>query len=252
MDWKTRVLKRTLDVAGASVGLALTAPLFPAIAVAIKISSPGPIFYKQRRCGADRRSGITPSRPSVVERRRSFGFHTFEMYKFRTMRIDAEAKTGPVLAKRNDPRATKIGAFLRKTRLDELPQLVHVLQGDMSLVGPRPERPEMIAELSDRIPFFEERMRLIKPGLTGLAQIRLNYDGSLPTDVGDTAELDTMLTKLDMPKKANGKPQRSTFGNKLLFDLAYSAMLENPRTALRTDLEIMLKTPWVMIRGKGQ
>src|SRR5688572_21199897 len=115
MDWKTRILKRGIDVAGASVGLALTAPLFPLIAVAVRLTSPGPVLYKQVRCGAERRSGIAPTRPPSLERRGDRGFHTFEMYKFRTMRVDAEAGTGAVLAQKNDTRTTPIGAFLRKT-----------------------------------------------------------------------------------------------------------------------------------------
>src|SRR3979411_3161953 len=108
MDWKTRLFKRAIDVAGASFGLALTAPLFPVIAAAIKLTSDGPVFYKQQRVGAERRSGIAPSRPPISEQRNvdRRGFHTFDMYKFRTMRVDAEATTGAVLAEVNDPRMT--------------------------------------------------------------------------------------------------------------------------------------------------
>ncbi len=258
MDWKTRVMKRAMDVAGASVGLAITAPLFPVVAAAVKLTSPGPIFYKQTRCGAERRSGITPSRPPGAERRRERGFHTFEMYKFRTMRVDAEARTGPVLASKNDPRATPIGNFLRKTRLDELPQLIHILRGEMSLVGPRPERPEMMAKLAERIPFFEERVRLIKPGLTGLAQIHLNYDGTLDPSQGVGAGLERYLrsvqadTEGGRQKAARSDTGTRAFGNKLLFDLAYSAVLENPWESLKTDVEIILKTPLVMLKAKGQ
>lgn len=249
MDWKTRVLKRSIDVVGASVGLAMTAPLFPLVAAAVKLTSKGPAFYSQVRCGAERRSDIAPSRPPSQERRKARGYHTFRMYKFRTMRTDAEKFTGAVLAKENDPRLTPIGGFLRKTRLDELPQLVHVLRGDMSLVGPRPERPELMHKLEESVPFFQERMRLIKPGLTGLAQIKLNYDGSF-ANREDTKALETFLGSLELPDMGTGDTKM--FANKLLFDLAYSAILENPVEALKTDLEVMVRTPLIMITGKGR
>jgi lipopolysaccharide/colanic/teichoic acid biosynthesis glycosyltransferase len=249
MDWKTRVLKRAIDVAGASVGLALTAPLFPVLAVAVRVTSKGPVFYSQVRCGAERRSDIAPTRPPSQERRRDRGYHTFRMYKFRTMRTDAEKGTGAVLAKENDPRLTSIGGFLRKTRLDELPQLYHVLRGDMSLVGPRPERPELMVKLEESVPFFQERMRLIKPGLTGLAQIKLNYDGSF-ADRTDTKALESFLASIQLPDMGAGDTKM--FANKLLFDLAYSAILENPVEWLKTDVEIMVRTPITMILGKGR
>jgi lipopolysaccharide/colanic/teichoic acid biosynthesis glycosyltransferase len=250
MDWKTRLFKRAIDVAAASVGLAVTAPLVPVIAMAVKLTSRGPVFYGQTRCGAERRSDIAPSRPPVMERRRRRGYHSFQMYKFRTMRVDAEKHTGAVLAQVNDPRLTPIGGFLRKTRLDELPQLWHVLSGEMSLVGPRPERPELMAKLEEGVPFFQERMRLIKPGLTGLAQIKLNYDGSLGDDAESRA-LAGFLGAIDLPGGADGGDMRM-FANKLLYDLAYSAILENPVEWLKTDLEIMVKTPLVMVLGKGR
>lgn len=252
MDWKTRVLKRAIDVAGASVGLALTAPLFPVIALAVKITSPGPVFYKQRRVGAERRTGIAPSRPPSAERRdrQRRSFNTFEMYKFRSMRVDAEAKTGAVLAQVNDPRLTAIGGFLRKTRLDELPQLFHVLLGDMSLVGPRPERPELMEKIEEAIPFFEERMRLVKPGITGLAQIKLNYDGSFDVNSPESQELARFLEGIKLRDLSDEESR--TFANKLLYDLSYSAILENPTSWLRTDLEIMVKTPLIMLGAKGR
>jgi lipopolysaccharide/colanic/teichoic acid biosynthesis glycosyltransferase len=254
MDWKTRLLKRAMDVGIASVGLAVTAPLFPAVAVAVKLTSPGPVFYRQRRCAAERRSGIEQTRPPQAERRARRGLHTFEMMKFRTMRVDAEAKTGAVLAQKNDPRLTPIGGFLRKTRLDELPQLLHVIRGDMSIVGPRPERPEIMLKLAESIPFFEERMRLIKPGITGLAQIKLNYDGSFDRTNGETAALEAMLGSVELPNEAIDKlgGSREAFANKLLYDLAYSAILENPVECVKTDLEVIVKTPLVMLKAKGQ
>jgi lipopolysaccharide/colanic/teichoic acid biosynthesis glycosyltransferase len=248
MDWKTRVIKRALDVGVASVGLAVTAPLFPVVALAVKLTSKGPILYKQTRCAAERRSGIEMSRPPTAERRARRGVRTFEMVKFRTM------KTGAVLASKNDPRLTAIGGFLRKTRLDELPQLVHVLRGDMSIVGPRPERPEIMLKLAESIPFFEERMRLIKPGITGLAQIMLQYDGNFDPTNPQSKDLEAFLATVEVPddalKLAGGS--RRAFANKLLFDLAYSAILENPVECLKTDLEVIVKTPYVMLKAKGQ
>jgi len=249
------MIKRALDVGVASVGLAMTAPLFPFIAIAVKATSKGPVFYSQRRCAAERRADIEASRPPVAERRRDRrGMHTFEMMKFRTMRTDAESKSGAVLAAKNDSRLTPIGGFLRKTRLDELPQLIHVLRGEMSIVGPRPERPELMAKLSEQIPFFEERMRLIKPGITGLAQISLNYDGSFDRTQEQSAALEQFLTGMDIPddvlKGVGGS--RQAFANKLLFDFAYSAILENPIECLKTDLEVIVKTPLIMLKAKGQ
>lgn len=253
MDWKTRLIKRALDVTIASAGLAVAGPLFPAIALAVKLTSKGPVFYKQTRCGAERRAGIEQSRPPAGERRRARGLHTFDMYKFRTMRVDAEAKSGAVLAQKNDPRLTPIGGFLRKTRLDELPQLVHVLKGEMSIVGPRPERPELMQKLAEAIPFFEERMRLVKPGVTGLAQIQLNYDGSFDRENPESASLELFLKGIELPKEVlNGAADTRAFANKLLFDLAYSAILENPLECVKTDLEVIVKTPLVMLRAKGQ
>ncbi len=252
MEWKTRVIKRAIDLTCASIGLAVTAPLFPVIAVAVKLTSKGPVFYKQKRCAAERRAGFAPSRPMSQERRQRTGFHTFELYKFRTMRVDAEATTGPVLAQVDDPRLTSVGALLRKSRLDELPQLLHVLRGDMSIVGPRPERPEILAQLEDKIPFFGERMRLIKPGLTGLAQINLSYDGSFDKSVGANVDLEQFLGHIELPEQVLGGADARSFANKLLFDLAYSATLEDPIACLKTDLEVILKTPLVMLRAKGR
>src|SRR5580692_4083303 len=147
-----RVTKRMIDICASMVGLAVSAPLYPIIAAAIKLEDPGPVFYHQRRAGVLKRvtdvGGIAT--PEFVE---------FDMSKFRTMRVDAEKLTGAVLAQENDPRVTRVGRFLRKTRLDELPQFWNVLKGEMSLVGPRRERPDLFANLALAIPFFEERMR---------------------------------------------------------------------------------------------
>ncbi|MEW5914261.1 MAG: undecaprenyl-phosphate glucose phosphotransferase [Thermodesulfobacteriota bacterium] len=145
-----RVLKRIMDVAGAALGLVVLSPLLALIAVAVKLSSPGPVLYRQPRMGLDGR--------------------VFDMLKFRTMRQDAEAQTGPVWASADDPRRTRLGALLRRSSLDELPQLVNVLHGEMSLVGPRPERPELITEFRRQVPGYMLR-HMMKAGITGWAQI---------------------------------------------------------------------------------
>ncbi|MCC7517821.1 MAG: undecaprenyl-phosphate glucose phosphotransferase [Verrucomicrobiae bacterium] len=145
-----RVLKRSLDVTGALVGLACGAPLMLAAAAAIRLESRGRVFYSQERCGRE-------GRP-------------FRMYKLRTMRADAEKESGPVWAKENDPRRTRTGAFLRRFNLDELPQFWNVLKGDMSLVGPRPERPVFVEQFKEEIRHYMPR-HAYKPGMTGWAQV---------------------------------------------------------------------------------
>ena len=144
---------------------------------------------------------------------------------------------------------TPIGGLLRKTRLDELPQLWHVLRGDMSLVGPRPERPELLKEIEASVPFFSERMRLIKPGITGFAQIRLNYDGSFRQGSKDEKALEGFM-HLELPGLS--EYDNRLFANKLLYDLAYSAALENTIEWLKMDLRVILKTPAIMLMGMGQ
>jgi len=233
--------KRLIDVAASSVGLALTAPLFPMIAVAIKVDSPGPVIYRQRRAHMLLPNDNGERTPRVTE---------FTMFKFRSMRQDAEKHTGAVLASKGDPRITKVGNFLRKTRLDELPQLWNVLRGDMSLVGPRPERPELLVDLALAIPFFEERMRDVKPGITGLAQVYLRYTGAIPED----SELWDFKEQLENPfgiEEAEGA-LADDMRAKLLYDLAYTASLEDFRTFVETELRVILLTPWVMLRALGQ
>lgn len=154
----TRIAKRMLDVAAAGLGLVLVAPFIPLIALLIKLDSPGPVFFRQTRVGQGERE--------------------YTLIKFRSMRQDAENKTGAIWAERNDPRITKLGRFLRKTRIDEIPQLFNVLQGDMSLVGPRPERPEFVAKLKEAIPYYSER-HYVKPGVTGWAQVCYPYGASV-------------------------------------------------------------------------
>ena len=171
------------------------------------------------------------------------------MMKFRSMRMDAEKHTGPVLATEDDPRITKVGKFLRRTRLDEVPQFLNVLRGDMSLVGPRPERPELAEQLAMAIPYFEERMRDVKPGITGLAQVSLTYTGKPPPN-SDVAKFESELTN---PFKIEGAEDALADGMrvKLLYDLAYSAHTENLGDFLRVELAILLKTPLVMLRALG-
>jgi lipopolysaccharide/colanic/teichoic acid biosynthesis glycosyltransferase len=243
MDWKVRIVKRAIDVASSAIGLAITAPVFPILAAVIKLDSPGPVLYRQRRAGlllgVERVNGAP-----------HYNFTTFDVLKFRTMRADAEKHTGAVLASQDDPRVTRIGRFLRRTRLDELPQLWSVFKGDMSLVGPRPERPELLNNLALAIPLFEERMRNVKPGLTGFAQVNLGYTGDAPPD-SEIAKLKDALVnpfKLEGADGATADDMRL----KLLYDLAYSATLESLRTYLRTEIEIILRTPLVMLRGLGR
>ena len=168
--------RRVLNVIVATAMLLLTAPIWIGIAVLIKLTSRGPVLYKQTRVGLDsRRSGIRPLDP---RRKQDIGGKPFVIYKFRTMKVDAEQGTGAIWASADDPRITPIGRWLRQYRLDELPQLVNVLHGDMNLVGPRPERPTIVTELRKEIPHYQQRHRTL-PGITGHAQVNLEYDSSL-------------------------------------------------------------------------
>jgi lipopolysaccharide/colanic/teichoic acid biosynthesis glycosyltransferase len=169
---RSEALGRAVNIVVAIVALVLLFPVFLLIAVAIKLTSRGPVFYSQTRVGLDRRH----SRASSHERRvHDHGGRLFEMYKFRTMRVDAEIDGRAVWAQKNDPRVTLVGRVLRRTRLDELPQLYNVLRGDMNIVGPRPERPSIFARLRVDIPEYHMRQR-VKPGITGWAQINQSYD----------------------------------------------------------------------------
>lgn len=167
---------RALNVAVALLGIAVTLPLWLVIAVAIKLTSRGPVFYTQTRVGLDARAGRPPRDDS--RRVQDLGGRPFSIIKFRTMRPDAEAGRGAVWARTDDDRVTLVGKWLRRSRLDELPQLINVLRGDMNVVGPRPERPQLIEELRTRIPAYQQRQR-VRPGITGHAQVHLQYDTSI-------------------------------------------------------------------------
>ena len=197
VTWLLRVLKRASDVLLSLTGILVSLPLLPFIVLAIKLDSPGPILFSQNRVGE--------------------GDRLFSIYKFRTMRQDAESKTGAVWSQVNDPRITRIGNFLRKSRLDEIPQLFNILKGDMSLVGPRPERPEFVATLKEHIPYYSER-HYVKPGLTGWAQVSYPYGAS----VEDAIE-------------------------KLRYDLYYIKNI-----SLLLDMRIILRTVGVVLFGKGR
>jgi exopolysaccharide biosynthesis polyprenyl glycosylphosphotransferase len=150
--------RRAVSIVVSLVILLFCLPLIPFIALAIKVSSPGPVLFPQERVG---RNGLP-----------------FNLYKFRTMCQNAELETGPTWATEDDPRVTRVGRWLRRTRLDEIPQLYNVLKGDMGFVGPRPERPEFVQWLIEVIPYYQMR-HIIRPGITGWAQVRYQYGSSL-------------------------------------------------------------------------
>ena len=150
--------KRSLDIVVGSIGVLLLAAMFLPVAILIKLTSAGPVFYRQRRVGRDGRE--------------------FELIKFRTMTHDAEAEDGPVWAQPNDPRVTRVGGMLRRLYIDEFPQWINVLKGDMSVVGPRPERPELMGQILDVVPNFGQRLKA-KPGITGIAQINYKYTNTM-------------------------------------------------------------------------
>ncbi len=204
----------------ALVTLLVLSPLLVVIALMVKASSPfGPVLYRQERVGLDRRRGQAhqSGREGGLERRQAVGAgQLFVMYKFRTMIPDAEGLTGPVWASQHDPRITKVGRVLRSLRLDEVPQLFNVLAGQMRLIGPRPERPHFVRNLSAMIPDYPQR-QLVPPGITGLAQVEREYDVSVD----------------DVRKK-------------LQYDLYYA----RNRCGI-LDMKILLKTIDVMLRGRG-
>jgi lipopolysaccharide/colanic/teichoic acid biosynthesis glycosyltransferase len=217
-------LKRLLDIAGALIGIILASPFFIVIPILIKLDSPGPIFFRQERIGKNRRRAARRLMDvnNQLERRSgdrrqnpAYGM-SFMIFKFRTMRQDAEKHTGPVWATKHDPRITKVGAFLRATRIDELPQLFNIFKGDMSIVGPRPERSFFIQKLRKNIDNYDKRL-LVRPGLTGLAQVEHKYDES---------EEDTKI--------------------KVKYDIDYINQIN-----ILKDIKIMLKTAYVVLAAKG-
>ena len=202
-----KLTKRIFDIFSSIFGLVITLPFWPMIAIAIKIDSSGSVFYSQRRVGIINANGKATY---------------FNIIKFRTMVQNAE-KDGIQWAKSRDPRITKVGHFLRVTRLDELPQLINVLKGEMSLIGPRPERPELYFELEKALPLYHNRTKHLKPGITGYAQVNLPYDSSI-NDVK----------------------------NKISYDYTYSLACQNYWDWLRFDTNIIYKTILTMIMKKGR
>jgi exopolysaccharide biosynthesis polyprenyl glycosylphosphotransferase len=170
---QTVLYQSITNILVAAVGAFVAAPLMLVIAVVVRLSSPGPALYRQTRVGRD---GIS-----------------FTLYKFRSMRADAEAASGAVWASKDDPRITGVGKIIRKLRLDELPQLFNVLKGEMSIVGPRPERPEFVKTLSARIPYYRQR-HCVRPGITGWAQINYKYGDTLE-DTIEKLEYDLFYIK---------------------------------------------------------
>jgi lipopolysaccharide/colanic/teichoic acid biosynthesis glycosyltransferase len=166
--------RRLLNVSVAMLALVLLAPLMLIVAVLVKLTSPGPVLYVQTRVGIDRRTG----RGGNFRRRVDYGGRLFRIYKFRTMYVQPEERGAQRWAAKNDPRITPLGRFLRQTRLDELPQLVNVLKGDMNVVGPRPEQPDIFLDLREAVERYALRQRVL-PGITGWAQVNHPYDQSV-------------------------------------------------------------------------
>jgi lipopolysaccharide/colanic/teichoic acid biosynthesis glycosyltransferase len=216
--------RRAVDILVSATALAVLIPLFLLIAVVIKATSPGPVLYSQIRVGQNRRRrerrSTTPGPDGDRRRRRdrrgsrAHG-RPFRIWKFRTMVVNAE-EYGPRWSSRRDPRITPFGRLLRLTRLDETPQFWNVLVGDMSLIGPRPERPYFVDQFAESIPHYPRRLH-VRPGITGQAQVNLSYDSSV----------DDVKRKLDQ-------------------DLDYVS-----KRSWKRDLRILLRTVGVVITGKG-
>ncbi|KYQ86222.1 MULTISPECIES: sugar transferase [Thermoactinomyces] len=186
------IFKRAFEIVFSVALLLFTLPVLVLTMIAIKLESPGPVFYKQERVGLNGKR--------------------FEIIKLRSMRTDAE-KNGPQWAAKNDPRVTRVGKFIRKTRIDELPQLINILRGDMSLIGPRPERPVFTEKFDKEIPGFKKRL-LVKPGLTGWAQVNGGYE--------------------------------MTPAEKFELDMFY---IQNQ--SFKMDMQILFRTVWVVVSGNG-
>lgn len=194
-EWE-RAAKRVIDVVVSFIMLIVASPVILATALAIKLDSKGPVIYKQERSGLNGK--------------------VFKVYKFRSMYQDAEKRTGPIWSTKDDPRITRVGKFIRRVRIDELPQIWNVFKGEMSLVGPRPERPFFVEQLAKEIPYYKRRLR-VRPGITGWAQVKHKYDENI----------EDVKTKLQ-------------------FDLFY---IEN--MSLKTDIKILFRTVFVVLFGKG-
>ena len=188
-DASSERARRIINMVVAMIGLILTAPIMLIVAILVKLTSPGPVFYTQPRVGIDRRAYGVPAGNS--RRKIDHGGKLFTIYKFRTMYVASAA--AQVWASPDDPRTTRIGRVLRKYRIDELPQLVNVLKGDMNVVGPRPEQPGIFQDLRTRIEAYPLRQQVL-PGITGLAQITLNYDSSLD-DVRKKLRMDILYMR---------------------------------------------------------
>lgn len=222
--WSRGLFRRFFDIVSSTIGLILTAPLFLILPILIKLDSSGSVIYKQIRVGQNRRNkdrrrssySLKGDRRKNDRREEDTNGRLFEVYKFRSMCQDAEKKSGPVWAKQGDPRITKVGKLLRATRTDEIPQLINIFKGDMSLVGPRPERPYFVNRFVVTVSRYQERLK-VKPGLTGLAQVMGGYDTSL----------EDVYAKLD-------------------YDLNYLS-----HQSFGHDLKILLKTFAVVLCGKG-
>ena len=194
-EWEKK-LKRISDITISLLILIVTLPLDILVSILIKFDSPGPVLFKQDRIGMNNK--------------------IFKIYKFRSMFKDAEKHTGPVWSRKDDPRVTRVGRILRKLRIDEIPQFYNVLKGEMSLVGPRPERPYFVDMLAEQLPYYRRRLK-VRPGITGWAQVKHKYDESIE---------DVKV--------------------KLRYDLFY---IEN--MSFRMDIKILARTILVVIFGKG-
>jgi len=224
LDKAEKFLKRVIDISGSAIGLLLGLPLFFVVGILIKLDSPGPVFFRQERVGMNRRRRErrtleikrNKQERRTDRRKKNLYGETFYLYKFRTMVVDAEKGCGPIWAKSDDPRITNIGKVLRKTRIDELPQLINVLKGEMSLVGPRPERYHFVRDFICRIDGYPNQLG-VKPGITGQAQVENGYDSCME----------------DVKLKVN-------------HDLNYIQ-----QWSLLKDFKILLKTILVVATGKG-
>ena len=202
-----KIIKRVVDIFGSAIGLVLLTPLMVIVSILIKFTSEGPVLFKQLRVGESSDDFVA----------------LFHVLKFRSMVVDAELKSGAVWASKDDPRITPIGRFMRKTRIDELPQLWNVLMGDMSLIGPRPERPIFYSKLEKDIPYFSQRTYGIKPGISGLAQVMNGYDETI-----DDAR------------------------NKIGWDYAYMLSTSSATSWCKMEIDILIRTFVVIFTGKGQ